>query len=215
VVRADDLRREIEALEEEIAALQSVEHEEDSAVMALSAEIETRHGRLALTRRALADYQERMEEKRAGLDEAMAEDARLVLERTLQDREEAGKSVAEAAELLLARLGTLDGLQEAARSALVTAESRARAVRKELVAPAAAEIEAGPEAMRESWERLCEEVRNRINEQFEDELVNAAARSPLGHAINELPGHLQELARQRQHALIQRSRAEGRKRGTK
>jgi predicted nucleic acid-binding Zn-ribbon protein len=214
-VRADDLRREIDALEEEIAALQSVEHEEDSAVMALSAEIEARHDRLALTRRALADYQERMEEKRAALDEAMAEDARLVLQRTLQDREEAGKSIAEAAELLLARLRALDGLQEAARSALVSAESRARAVGKELVAPAAAEIEAGPESMRESWERLCEEVRKRINEEFQDDLVNAAARSPMGHAINELPGHLQELARQRQHALMQPSRSRGRKRRTK
>jgi predicted nucleic acid-binding Zn-ribbon protein len=213
-VRADDLRREIDALEEEIAALQSVEQEEDSAVLALSAEIETRHGRLALTRQALADYHERMKEKRAGLDEAMAEDARVVLERTLQDREEAGKSVAEAAELLLTRLRALDGLQEAARSALVSAKSRARAVRKELVAPAAAEIEAGPEAMRESWQRLCEEVRKRIDEEFQDELVNAAARSPMGHAIDQLPRHLQALARQRQQALVQRSRAGRPKRRT-
>jgi hypothetical protein len=211
-VRADDLKREIEALDEEIAALRSLEQEEDSAVMALSAEIEARNGRLSLTRRALADYEGRMEEKRAALDEAMAEEARLVLDQVLQDREKAVTSVAEATELLLARLAALDGLQEAARSALESAESRARALGKELDAPAAAEIEAVPEAMGASWSRLCEEVRKRIKEEFEDELVNAAAQSPLGHAINELPGHLQELARQRHRALMQRRRTEGRKR---
>jgi predicted nucleic acid-binding Zn-ribbon protein len=209
-VRADDLRREIEALDEEIAALQSLEQEEDSAVTALRAEIEARNGRLSLTRRALADYEERMQEKRGALDEAMAEEARLVLDQVLQDREVAGTSVAEATELLLARLAALDGLQEAARSALETAESRARAVGKGLDAPAAAEIEAVPEAMAASWARLCKEVRRRISEEFEDDLVNAAAQSPLGHAINELPGHLQELARQRHRALMQRRRAGGR-----
>jgi hypothetical protein len=207
-VCADDLGREIEALEKEIGALQSVAHEEDSAVMALSAELDARRGRLSLTRRAIADYQERMEEIRAQLDQAMAEQARLVLERVLQDREEAGKSVAEAAELLLASLGALDSLQEAARSAWASADSRARAIGKELDAsPTADEIEAVPEVMRGSWERLCEEVRKRINEEFEEELVAAAARSPLGYAINDLPAHLQELARQRHRALVKGRRA--------
>jgi hypothetical protein len=98
-------------------------------------------------------------------------------------------------------------LQEAARSAWASADSRAKAIGKELDAPTAGEIEAGPDVMRESWERLCEEVRKRINEEFEEELVAAAARSPLGHAINDLPRHLQELARQRYRALVKGSRA--------
>jgi site-specific recombinase len=211
-VRADDLRREIEALEKEIAALQSEEHEEDSAVMALSAELEARRDRLSLTRRALADHQERMEERRAQLEEAMVEQARLHLERVLQDREEAGKSVAEAAELVLASLGPLDGLQEAARKAWASADSRAKAIGKRLDAPTADEIEAGPEVMRESWERLCDEVRKRMNEEFEEELVAAAVHSPLGHAIKDLPAHLQELATQRRHALFEEHRASGQKR---
>jgi DNA repair exonuclease SbcCD ATPase subunit len=206
-VRADELRQEIEALEEENAALQSAEQEEDSAVMALSAELEARRDQLSLKRRALADHQERMEERRAQLDEAMAEEARLALERVLQDREEAGKSVAEAAELVLASLDALDALQEAARSAWTTAGSHAKVMGKRLDAPTAEEIEAGPEVMRESWERLCDEVRKRTNEEFEGELVAAAARSPMGYAIKDLPAHLQELARQRRNALFkERSR---------
>lgn len=206
-VRGEKLEREIEALEEEFATLQATEHEEDSAVAALIAEIEGRRGRLASTRRALADHERRIREKRAELDEAMADHARQVFEQVMQDRHEAARSLAEAAELLLDRLAALDRLREAARSAWATAESRGKAVGKPLDEAAASDIEGEPEVMRESWDRLCQEVRQRINEQFEDELVEAAARSPMGHAVPDLPAHLQELARQRQHALFRQSRA--------
>jgi DNA repair exonuclease SbcCD ATPase subunit len=206
-VRGENLEREIEALEEEFATLQATEQEEDSAVTALSAEIEGRRNRLTLTRRALADHEQRLREKRAELDEAMADHAREVLEQVMQDRHEAAKSLAEAAELLLERLAALDRLREAARSAWATAESRGKAVGKPLDEAVASDIEGEPEVMRESWDRLCQEVRQRINEQFEDQLVEAAARSPLGHAIPDLPVHLQELARQRQRALFRQGRA--------
>ncbi len=206
-MRGENLEREIEALEEEFATLEATELEEDSAVTALSAEIEGRRGRLTLTRRALADHEQRIREKRAELDEAMADRAREVLEQVMQDRHETAKSLAESAELLLDRLAALDRLREAARSAWATAESRGKAVGKPLDEAVASDIEGEPEVMRESWDRLCQEVRQRINEQFEDQLVEAAARSPLGHAIPDLPAHLQELARQRQRALFRRSRA--------
>jgi len=206
-VRGKKLEREIEALEEEFAALQAAEHEEDSAVTALSAEIEGRRDRLTLTRRALADHEQRIRGKRAELDEAMADNAREVFEQVMQNRHEAAKSVAEAAELLLDRIAALDQLREAARSAWATAESRSKAVGKPLDEAVVSDVEGEPEVMRESWDRLCQEVRHRINEQFEDQLVEAAARSPLGHAIPDLPAHLQELARQRQRALFRQGRA--------
>jgi chromosome segregation ATPase len=208
-VRGENLEREIEALEEEFATLQATEHEEDSAVTALSAEIEGRRGRLASTRRALADHERRIREKRTELDEAMADHAREVLEQVMQNRHEAAKSLAEATEVLLDRLAALDRLREAARSAWTTAESRGKAVGKPLDQAVASDIEGEPEVMRESWARLCQEVRQRINEQFEDQLVEAAARSPLGHAIPDLPAHLQELARQRQLALFRQSGSRG------
>jgi hypothetical protein len=206
-VRGEELEREIEALEEEFATLQAAEQEDDSAVTALTAEIEGRRDRLRLTRRALADHEQRIREKRAELDEAMADHAREVFEQVMQDRHEAAKSLAEAAELLLDRLVALDRLREAARSAWATAESRGKAVGKPLDEAVASDIESEPDVMRESWDRLCQDVRRRINEQFEDELVEAAARSPMGHAIPDLPAHLQELARQRQRALFRQGRA--------
>ena len=200
----DDLGREIEALEAEIVTLQALEHEEDSAVTALREEIEARLDRLTLTRRALADHQEAVEKKRSQLDEKLAEQARQQFEQVLQDRRTAGESVAEAAEILLGRLGVLDGLQEDARSAWAAAQSRANAIGKRLDPAVGDEVEADPEAMRESWDRLSHEVRRRIDEHFEDELVEAAARSPMGHAIPNLPEHLRELARQRHLALAKR-----------
>ena len=136
------------------------------------------------------------------LDEQMAEQARRVFEQVLQNRTEAGKSVAEAAEVLLERLAALDGLREEARSAWAAAQVRAKAVGKQLDPAAGAEVEADPEVMRESWDRLSQEVRKRIDEHFEDDLVEAAARSPMGRAISDLPEHLRQLARQRRLALM-------------
>jgi chromosome segregation ATPase len=201
-VHGDDLGREIESLEAEIATLRALEQEEDSAVTALSAEMEARQGRLSSTRRALADHQESVEKKRVQLDEQMAEQARRVFEQVLKNRTEAGKSVAEAAEVLLERLAALDGLREEARSAWAAAQVRAKAVGKQLDPAAGAEVEADPEVMRESWDRLSQEVRKRIDEHFEDDLVEAAARSPMGRAISDLPEHLRQLARQRRLALM-------------
>ena len=206
-VRGNDLGREIEALDAEIAKLRALEHEEDSAVSALREEIEARLGRLSLTQRALADHQEAVEKKRSELNEKLAEQTRQLFEQVLQDRRAAGESVVEATEILLRRLHDLDTLGEEARSAWETAQLRASATGKPLDPAVGDELEADPEVMRESWDRLSHEVRKRIDENFEHELVEAAAQSPMGHAIPNLPEHLRELARQRRLDLARRSDA--------
>ena len=206
-VRGSDLGREIEGLEAEIAKLRALEHDEDSAVAALREEIEARLGRLSLTRRALEVHQEAVEKKRSELDERLAEQARRLFEQVLQDRTAAGKSVAEAAEILLKRLRDLDTLGEEARSAWEAAQLRASVTGRPLDPASGDELEADPEVMRESWDRLSHEVRKRIDENFEHELVEAAAQSPMGHAIPNLPEHLRELARQRRLDLARRSDA--------
>jgi DNA repair exonuclease SbcCD ATPase subunit len=206
-VRGNDLGRQIEALEAEMAKLRALEHEEDSAVAVLRQEIEARLGRLSLTRRALADHEAAVEKKRSELDVKLAEHARQLFEQVLRDRTAAGESVAEAAEILLRRLHDLDTLDEEARSAWEAAQLRATATGKPLDPAAGDELEADPEVMRESWDRLSHEVRKRIDENFEHELVEAAAQSPMGHAIPNLPEHLRELARQRRLDLARRGDA--------
>jgi hypothetical protein len=206
-VTSDDISRELAALQKEIVALQAAEQEEDSAMAALEVQLTERRDRLTLARRLLADREKQIEQKRAELEEAMAEDARERFEEVMREREAAAASLAEAAELLLERLVTLDRLQDAARVAWATAQAAGAAGRRsDLQTPP--EITAEPEIMREPWDRLCHEIRNRINERFEDELVDAASHSPLGSAINDLPLHLRDVARQRRHAILRDAGAE-------
>lgn len=204
-VRSDDVSRELAALQEEIVALQEAEQEQDSALAVLEAQLTEPRDRLTLARRLLADQEKQIEQKRAELEEAMAADARERFEEVIREREAVAASLAEAAELLLERLVALDRSQDAVRDAWATAQSAGAAGRPSdrQVPP---EVAAEPEVMRKPWDRLCREIRNRINEQFEDELVDAASRSPLGSAIIDLPLHLHEVAHQRRNAIIRGGR---------
>jgi hypothetical protein len=74
-VRSDDAAREIEAFDEALAKLRVAELEDDSAVGALEAEVIERKGRLALTRRTLAEYEAQIEERRAALAQVIADEA--------------------------------------------------------------------------------------------------------------------------------------------
>jgi cell division septum initiation protein DivIVA len=207
VVRSsEDVRKEIDGLREEIVALEGALDEGDAAVSVLSAELDERRGRLTLTQRALDDYRERLAGSLLELEETIADEARRALEATLRRREKAASLVAQGADALLDGLETLDKASEAALVAWSTWTSsmpkRAQTLEGTSVPP---ELESEPEVMRESWQRLCDEVRQRVGHQFERDLVEAAARSPLGHAINQLPTHLQELARQRHRALVRQT----------
>jgi DNA repair exonuclease SbcCD ATPase subunit len=203
VVRSDEVSRELAALEEELAALHVAEQEERSTMVALEARLMDLRDHLSLARGALADHERQIEEKRAELEQAIAEEAHERFEQILQERETAAAALAEAAEMLLDRIAAVDRSQDAVRSAWATLEAGGTTgSASDLQMPP--EILAEPEVMREPWERLCLEIRNRITERFEDELVDAASRSPLGNAINDLPLHLREAARQRRHAMIRR-----------
>ena len=74
-VRSDDVSRELAALQEEIAALQAAAQEEGSAMAALEAQLTEQRDRLTLARRLLADQEKQIEQKRAELEEAMADRA--------------------------------------------------------------------------------------------------------------------------------------------
>jgi chromosome segregation ATPase len=210
-LRSDELAGEIAALEREIAELRSAEGEHNSAAAALAAEIETRRaeleaqeGRLASARSALAAHEQRLAERRADLNKALAAEARRVFDEAMTVRDAAGRDVSAAAQMLLERLGALGHARELAHEAFANAVALCAAAREPLDSAAAEEIDAVPDVMREAWDKLVAAVRQHIDAQFEDELVDAAARSPLGHAIKDLPVHLQELARNRHHALQKR-----------
>jgi hypothetical protein len=62
-----------------------------------------------------------------------------------------------------------------------------------------------PEALQESWEQLIDYIRNDLDAELEQDLIETAARSPLGDAINDLPAYLRALAIERRRALIKDS----------
>jgi DNA repair exonuclease SbcCD ATPase subunit len=193
-----DVGREVAALEQEIGQLKAAEQENDLALAALEAEVAARRDQLTQAQSAIDDLFAHIEEKRAELDEAIAE-------QVIGDRQAAAAALAEAVELLLQRLAAFDGSQEAARE-LAKTHARSHAAGRTWNTPIPPDLEADPEIIREPWDRLCSEIRNRIDGKFEDELVEAASRSPMGVAINDLPEHLREVARRRRLAMMQRDR---------
>jgi hypothetical protein len=62
-----------------------------------------------------------------------------------------------------------------------------------------------PEALQENWEQLIEHIRNDLGAELEQDLIEAAARSPFGDAIKDLPAYLRALATERRRALIKES----------
>ena len=58
----------------------------------------------------------------------------------------------------------------------------------------------------EAWRRLVTLVAPLTDAGLTEELVDAAARSPLGHAIDDLPLHLRGAARERRKVLLRYAR---------
>jgi hypothetical protein len=207
-MRGDELREEIARLEHEVVALEATASEGDARLAALSDELEQQEGRVTLTRRALADHRARISERLDELQEVNVVEASQVFEGIMEERERAAMDIAESADGLLQRVEALERLNEAARAAWSEWAALGAGRGEDADRKRAAEIDLQPEVMHDAWARLSTKVRQTLDEQHERDLVEAAARSSGGLAIQDLPGHLQELARQRRSTLMA-----GRKRG--
>jgi hypothetical protein len=204
-VGSDELELELKALAEQLAALEATRAEQGSRLAALNEELEAEQGRVALTGRAITEYERKVNEKRSELEIARVEEASEELERILKERRDTGTSAARAAIQFLDQLALLDELRAAAEAAAAEVAARSKAAGVAFEDEALQTIRRLPDEMQDAWVRLCDEVRRRIDERLEDELVEAAAHSPMGYAIKELPIHLQELARQRHLELARHS----------
>jgi chromosome segregation ATPase len=190
-LRSQDVVLELEALEQKLGALRARAEEEQSTFSGLEGQLRELSGKLTLTRRELSDFEALVAEKRAELAEAEYADA-------LHEREEAAARLADAASHVLVELEAYDRAQQAVATVQAGTDEQ--------------DAESEGAILPEPWERLVQEVRQRINDQFEDELVEAASRSLKPGAIDELPVHLREAARERARARVQqqsrRSRTE-------
>jgi hypothetical protein len=170
-----------------------------AALSALDDQRREREERLAMALRAQQALAQQLQDKRQELEVAAFRQA-------LAEREAAADAFASAAHEAIARLREFDAAQQAAETAWQALLSGGT-----LELPAGRELAAGdpsarPGVFSEALTLLVELVRERTDEELERDLVEAAARSPAGNAIPNLPSHLQELARARFFSLAQERR---------
>jgi hypothetical protein len=114
------------------------------------------------------------------------------------ERDAVASDVADAVARLLTQLEDLAAARETAAAALDS--FRVLAGRSGV-----GEAPPEPEALQENWEQLIEHIRNDLGAELEQDLIEAAARSPFGDAINDLPAYLRALATERRRALMKES----------
>jgi hypothetical protein len=146
-------------------------------------------------RRAEEDFAHRIDEKRVELERAEATAAIEAYERSLTERTSAAERFAAAAQAAIAAVREYEATNERVVSAW-------KAVLNRRVGPESVKAEGEPAVVAESFEMLIDIVRPRLDSDLERDLVDAAARSPMGHQIKKLPAHLQVLARERREAIF-------------
>jgi hypothetical protein len=198
VANRENLEREIVSLEQALAEARDERANAKRALEDLEGLRAEAAGRFEIACRASESYAARLGERREELTRVLDAELQARLRDAIASRDGAALRAAEAIAHLIASFDRL----EAARAS--TAERIA-----ELEAGGRAPTDVGPEpaALDEQWARLVDFVRARAQLALDDELVEAAASSPMGHDIGKLPEHLQVVARERRK---ERLRAESR-----
>jgi hypothetical protein len=164
----------------------------EQRLRALEEERAALEGDAVLARRGIEDFGEHLARLHEELRVVEVEEAKHALADAVRGRDQA---VGEAAGAVAATLLALEGLQ-AARAAVQEAEQRLEGLDRDT----SSSIPPESDQLDEPWEALVSVVRQESELRLERDLVEAAARSSNALAIEELPEHLRELARQRWRA---------------
>ena len=173
---SQEIVEEFQQLEQKLGTLRTRAEEEESTLSQLEGQVHELSEKRVLTRRAAAELEDLLVQKRA-------EFIRAEYDVAFQAREQAAARLAEAISQALAEIDIYDRAQQAL-AALGGGQD-------------AHDAQAEPEVVTTSWERLVNAVQQRIIEQHENELVEIASRSLSPAAIRELPEHLRDAARAR------------------
>lgn len=193
----ENLQQEITSLEQ---ALREAVEQTDKAERALE-DLEGRRneaaGRLAIARQAAVDYAARLEDRRQELARALEAEAQAKLLEAVGARDDAANR---AAEVIAQLIGSFEQL-DAARAATAehVAETESHLGHRPEVGPEPAKLE-------QEWARLIDFIRTRAQLRLDDELVEAAVASPRGFEIDNLPKHLQMIARRRRIEWLRSAR---------
>jgi DNA repair exonuclease SbcCD ATPase subunit len=194
-VDESELIRQIAVLETELATLRTHEAEGRGTFASLEQQLATVSARIAEVRRAAAEREERLQRARLDLAEARRPEG---------DYHEARREVDAIAEELAKRiervLASLDAYDDS-RRALAAARARLTpSLLAELGPQDVPEEPAAHDAVAEHWARLISAVGSHTD--HDDELIEAAVRSSMGHAIATLPAHLRGVARRRREDYL-------------
>lgn len=203
VMASDKGQRSITAIERELERVRQQAERDQAALEALDDQRREREGRIAVALRAQQDLERRLQEKRAEAARAEAEAVIGAFREKLAMRDAAAESFTSAASLLISRLQEFDAVQEEAENewqALANGRTPA------LTDLPDADPSVQPEEFSRALARLTELLVERSDQELERDLVEKAARSPLGNDIANLPQHLQDLARARFFALARERR---------
>ena len=189
----DELDRDIAAVERDLEAAAVQAQGAEEALERLKESEAEAAGRLALALRAQADLEQRLAQLQGDLLLAEREAAEQAFRDAVDARDRASVRASEAIANAIAAIADLDDADAAIQHALKDG------------APVGAKLPTTPpveQQFAEEWSRLEQLVRQKANIQLEQDLIDAAASSSMGHAIKDLPVHLQELALMRRQALL-------------
>jgi chromosome segregation ATPase len=192
VIDRDELEQQAAALERDLEAAAAEARSAEETLERLKQSQSETAGRLTLASRAEADLKQRLGDVRVAIREAAREAAEQALRQAVATRDASAKEAAAAINRAIGRLENLD----AARAAVEKAAEEATHAGSR-VGPT---LPAEPASLAEQWSRLEQLVGAHAQWRLEQDMIEAAAGSAMGRAIDELPVHLQQVARERRRA---------------
>jgi chromosome segregation ATPase len=191
----EKLRLAEETLQQAAARLEGTEKRLESLEQERAAAL----GEAEIARRTLSDIDRVMADLREELAALELEEARHALTEAAHGRD---KVIAEAAAALETAVRLLEEI-EVHRAAVEEAHERVISLSPSGAPRGRAPAPEEPDILHEPWQRLVAVVRDRLDEELESEVVDAAARSHAPYAINALPEHLRAVAMERRRKLHQ------------
>lgn len=186
----DRIRNATARLTESTARLAKAEEE----LLAVEERRDKLAGEAVISRRAIADFERVLEQSHEELSALHIDLMRQTFDKAVEARDLALREAASALEWIRKAFEELD----ARRAALERAERELRALDPE----SASSIPPEPGLLDAAWEGVVPLLRDRLDDLLEQDLVEAASASLRPNAIEELPEHLRELARQRRSERI-------------
>jgi SMC interacting uncharacterized protein involved in chromosome segregation len=191
---------DLTALERQLERMQAHLVEMENTLAALDRKKTEVASSAAEMRSSVDEVQQDLATRREALIRAQRDRLGHVLAEAVAERDLIARRLAKRLAPVLDDLGKLD----AARTRL----DEAHAELTQMDGPRhVAEIPEEPGELDEQWQPLVTLVAADVDRGLADQLVDAASKSPLGHAIGELPPHLREAARQRRGVLLRDARA--------